>query len=907
MVITRFNRFVAKHGRVAFIIIGLVIVIPFVFFFGPGNSGAEGRGYTGPVAKLYDQKIDRETFMHHMQAVDITAILQFGRGYSSDDRFRSYWIDETLKRLIGLEAARRRGLDAVTNEQIVEYVRNLDQFRTDEGTFDKAAFTQFMQTIKQTRKISGAEFDRMIRDSVILDRFEAILGAGVFVSDDEVESAARRGESQVALKYHQVSADDVMGEVSLTPSDQAIQDYFDEFGDTIELPAKKKILVAEFNLEDVELDDDVVAEEDVEKYYEERKRIFQRMDREAAHERIRDLLRKGQQRELAEAEAEALREAVLERMNEEDDGLSAQAAFRAAVDELADAVSEVKESGWFTPDMPIPNVGQRPRLAKAGYELTEEQPLSNIVYDSTGFHVACLLDTQPGETPEELTSEVREIIVDKLIDRKIENYYQEHVEPYRDQVEEGMTPDDMIREKRIQLNTMADASDADAEAQLAQYREDIETYLKPYYKPPQRKVLLTAFRTEDYQDEVSVSDEDAKAYYEDNKDDYSKEEVKARHILLRFDEGAEEEALEEGRAKLRRIREQIAEGADFAEMAEEHSEGPTAPKGGDLGWFSKDRMVAPFAEAAFELDKGEVSEVVKTRFGLHLIKVADRRSGQSFEEVADDIRETLLSEKAERLAKEHAYEFADQAYRAVQDRDESKPPAEVFSELARERELDPAETSWFGPQGRIRGFEQEFGLAGKAYKVTGERPVSEVIEGRQGVYVACWKGTQEGVLPAIAGNPQLKNQVRRRLKRARALELARENGRSLHQDIAEKLDEGVPFSDAVPEDVSFESIDPFKPAGGRPPRDLPQAQAVVAALEGASANTMLEPLETDDGLLLVHLAERIVPTDEELEEMKDMYRTRLRNRKQQELLGGTYEQLQEDAELELLGPWAEQQ
>ncbi len=907
MVITRFNRFVAKHGRVAFIIIGLVIVIPFVFFFGPGEGGADRQGYSGPVAKLYGQKIDRETFMHHMQAVDIIATLQYGRGFSSDDRFRSFWIDETLKRLIGLEAARRRGLDAVTNEQIVEYVRGQDQFRTDEGSFDKEAFTQFMQNVKQARNISGAEFDRMIRESVIVERFESVVGAGVFVSEQEVEAAARRGETKVSLKYHQFSADDVMDEVSLAPGEQAIQDYFDEFGDTIELPAKKKILVAEFKLEDFAEGDDVVSQEDVEKYYEERKQIFQQMEKDEAYERIRNLLGKGRQREKANATAEALREAALERMNDEADGLSAPAAFRAAAEELGDAVSAVKESGWFTPDTPIPNVGRRPRLSKAGYELTDEQPLSNVVYDSNGFNVACLLDTQAGETPKELTEEVQEIIAETLVDRKIENYYREHVEPYRESIEEGMTPDDLIREKQIQLNTLSDVSEEEIEKELAEYRKDIENYLKPYYKPPQRKVLLAAFQTDDYKSKISVSDEEAEDYYENNREQYSKEEVKARHILLRFDESAEEEAIEEGRAKLQTIRERIIDGADFAEMAEEHSEGPTAPKGGDLGWFSKDRMVAPFAEAAFKLEKGEVSDIVQTNFGLHLIKVDDRRSGQSFEEVSDEIRETLLTEKAERMAKEHAYEFADRAYQAVQNRKASTSPEEVFSKLASERELDPKETSWFGPQGRIRGFEREFKLAGKAYKATRENPVSEVIEGQLGVYVACWKDTQDGALPVIDDNPRLQNQVRRQLKKERALEVAREEGRNLHQEISTKLAEDEPFSDAIPEDVSFEDIDPFKPTGGRPPRQLPKAQDVVAALAGVSSNTMLEPMETEDGLLLVYLADRIVPTEEELEEMQEMYRTRLQNRKQQELLAGTYEQLQEEADLELMGPWAEQQ
>ena len=70
---------------------------------------------------------------------------------------------------------------------------------------------------------------------------------------------------------------------------------------------------------------------------------------------------------------------------------------------------------------------------------------------------------------------------------------------------------------------------------------------------------------------------------------------------------------------------QLAKGADFVALAKEKSKGPSGPSGGDLGYFGKEAMVAPFSEAAFKLKKGGVSEPVKTRFGWHVIKVEDRR------------------------------------------------------------------------------------------------------------------------------------------------------------------------------------------------------------------------------------------------------------------------------------------
>ena len=414
------------------------------------------------------------------------------------------------------------------------------------------------------------------------------------------------------------------------------------------------------------------------------------------------------------------------------------------------------------------------------------------------------------------------------------------------------------------------------------------------------------FRSEAFRGDVTVTNEDAREYYDDNEAKYSKSEVKARHILLEVEEDAEGEALAEARVRLEEIRARIVEGADFAEMAEEHSEGPSAARGGDLGWFTKDRMVAPFAETAFAMEVGDLSDIVRTRFGLHLIKVEDRRDGQSFEAVAGDITEMLLNQKAEREAKVAAYEFADKVYTAVQERASAVSAAKAFSTAAERRGREISETPWFGPQGRIPSFPREFGLAGKLYRVSEQTPVSEVIEGRQGAYVACWVDTREGSLPTIQDNAQVQRALRRQMQREQALELVRERGRNLHNTLREKLAEGVPFEEALPSDVSFESVDPFK-ISGRPPRDLPQARAIMAALPGTSAPALLDPMESDDGMLLVFLAARQLPAEETLAANRDMYRMRLRQQKEQALLADTYTRLQEDADLEMLGPWAEQE
>jgi peptidyl-prolyl cis-trans isomerase C len=113
---------------------------------------------------------------------------------------------------------------------------------------------------------------------------------------------------------------------------------------------------------------------------------------------------------------------------------------------------------------------------------------------------------------------------------------------------------------------------------------------------------------------------------------------------VEVEQGANEETKAEAKTRADAARKRALSGEDFAALATELSEGPSAPNGGDLGFFSADRMVKPFADAAFALEPGAISQVVETQFGYHVIKVEERRpaSTQSFDEVRDPLRNALV-------------------------------------------------------------------------------------------------------------------------------------------------------------------------------------------------------------------------------------------------------------------------
>jgi peptidyl-prolyl cis-trans isomerase C len=133
------------------------------------------------------------------------------------------------------------------------------------------------------------------------------------------------------------------------------------------------------------------------------------------------------------------------------------------------------------------------------------------------------------------------------------------------------------------------------------------------------------------------------------------EMVRASHIL--FEIPSEEEAAQAARAEAEGVLALArAEGADFAALAKEHSDGPSGPQGGDLGFFPRTgAMVEPFAAAAFALEKDAVSDLVETQFGLHIIRVTDRKEASVIapEEAAPTIERILKAEKLPELRQRH--------------------------------------------------------------------------------------------------------------------------------------------------------------------------------------------------------------------------------------------------------------
>jgi peptidyl-prolyl cis-trans isomerase C len=148
-------------------------------------------------------------------------------------------------------------------------------------------------------------------------------------------------------------------------------------------------------------------------------------------------------------------------------------------------------------------------------------------------------------------------------------------------------------------------------------------------------------------DKIAVDPNEYQGFYEKNKEKYVEDEqVRARHILVKVAQGTAQGDEEKLKKRADNALKRAKKGEDFAKLAEEFSEDTSKTNGGDLGFFPRGHMVAEFEEAAFTIKPGQISDLVRTQFGYHIIKVEERKPAKalSFEEAHPQVEEDVRRE-----------------------------------------------------------------------------------------------------------------------------------------------------------------------------------------------------------------------------------------------------------------------
>jgi len=287
------------------------------------------------------------------------------------------------------------------------------------------------------------------------------------------------------------------------------------------------------------------------------------------------------------------------------------------------------------------------------------------------------------------------------------------------------------------------ASVTDAEA-----KEFLKKNASDFMVAPRIKVFYAFAGYEDMAARAKFTDEEIKSYYESNKQRFETQaSIKARHILLRPDPNAAdaEKAKADTRARLEAMLAKVKSGAKFADLAKANSQDPgSAKQGGDLGWFQQGVMIKAFEDAAFNLKKGEVSGVVETEFGFHIIKVEDRKDGGVMElkDVAPLIKQALAGDRAKALARE-ALMALDAKVAAA------KTPEEMKKAASSDKALKSATTGLFSEDDMAVELARNEQLRAAAFSLAVGQ-ASRVVETEDGAYLIRLLERQEAHVPEYA-------------------------------------------------------------------------------------------------------------------------------------------------------------
>ncbi|MDD2338017.1 MAG: peptidylprolyl isomerase [Geobacteraceae bacterium] len=170
-----------------------------------------------------------------------------------------------------------------------------------------------------------------------------------------------------------------------------------------------------------------------------------------------------------------------------------------------------------------------------------------------------------------------------------------------------------------------------------------------------KEIYINNLIEKDIASKISISDDQAKKFYDNNSDKFKQPEtVHASHILIGVDPKSTAEEKSKAKEKAEALLKRAKAGEDFAALAKTNSTCPSAPQGGDLGSFSKGQMVPTFEAAAFSLKPGEISDVVETQFGYHIIKVIDKKPAGTvpFSDVKTEIVNYLKIQKIQQSISE---------------------------------------------------------------------------------------------------------------------------------------------------------------------------------------------------------------------------------------------------------------
>ena len=410
--------------------------------------------------------------------------------------------------------------------------------------------------------------------------------------------------------------------------------------------------------------------------------------------------------------------------------------------------------------------------------------------------------------------------------------------------------------------------DTDRYTDISVSAEEIQEFFEPrkesYKTEPALKVRYIKFEPKTWTEQVNISDDEIQIYYDEHLAEFQNPKtVEARHILIEVDQDAAPEQVAEAKKRIENILQKAVEGQDFAELAKQYSEGPSKDKGGYLGTFTRESMVKPFADKAFSMKAGEISEPVRTQFGWHLIKVekVNEASTTPFDDAKDDIRKTLSEERARLMAYDAAEVGFDAAF-------EGSPLAEIGAD----QQLTVHTTDFFTSVGPQEDIQNKAAFAKAAFELPDEQ-VSEILDFGDGYYLMEIAERQEARIPELK---EVEEKVKADLIEQKKFEKAKMDAEALMS----ALKEGAAIETAGQEfNLTPKSTGFFKRNGSIP--DIGYERELSRAAFELSEKNILpkEVFRSKKGYYVIKFNQRKMPSMDEFEKEKAEIKERLLQQK----------------------------
>jgi peptidyl-prolyl cis-trans isomerase D len=396
---------------------------------------------------------------------------------------------------------------------------------------------------------------------------------------------------------------------------------------------------------------------------------------------------------------------------------------------------------------------------------------------------------------------------------------------------------------------------ADVKATDEEVASHFDAHKDSFKIPEKRKIKYLLIDTDAIRSKIVVPAADIERAYNDNLSQYqTPEQIRASHILLKT-EGKDDAAV---KARAEALLKQARSGADFAELAKKNSEDEgTAPNGGDLDFFGKGRMVAEFDQAAFALKPGEVSDLVKTQYGYHIIKVMDRKDGAT--KTLADVRQQLNDQLAFERAQAQAGDLAQSLQRQI------SKPADLETAAAG-RGLQVQESGFFARDEPILSLGASPEVVARSFDMN-QGTVSAPITTSRGIVFITVTGKNESYVPKL---DEVKDKVREEVLK----EKARDFGKQKAAELAARVKNAPDFEKAVKAGgftvETTELLTRDAPIPG-----LGLAPAVTDAAFKLAKGAVSDPINTDTGSAIVKIVDKQEVTDTEITSNKDHFREEL--------------------------------